>query len=239
MILNHLNDITESIASGQNVLKVIASESKYLQKEFLNLLKDHQIPLIRYSNMIFRKKYPDARGIVALIEETEILDLDGLLAKLPSQKNIRLLLLDEVGDPQNIGAMIRSCVCFGFHGAILTARNTAPIMEGVIKASSGACFHLPIARVGNLTQGIEELKKHGFWIVGTHTQRGVWLNSFDTDRSIALIMGNEDKGIRPKILNHCDYHVQIPMEKGFDSLNVSVAFGIIAFSLFSFDKKSF
>jgi 23S rRNA (guanosine2251-2'-O)-methyltransferase len=77
------------------------------------------------------------------------------------------------------------------------------------------------------------LRKKGFWIVGTTPDKGEWFNKIDTERHLAIVMGNEEKGIRQKVLQYCDYRVQIPMEKGFDSLNVSVAFGVIAFSLFS------
>lgn len=232
MILTETHEIVEYIRSKKPVLKIIASEHKRIHPELIEIIKKEGIPLLRLSEMAFRKKYANSRGLVAIIESVETKDLDQLLEQLDYSVHNRILLVDEVNDPQNIGAMLRSCVCFGFHAAILTDRNTAPISDGVVNSSSGSCFHIPLCRVTNLSKCIEVLRKKGFWIVGTTPDKGQWLDKIDTDRHLAIVMGNEEKGIRPKVLEYCDYRVQIPMKTGFDSLNVSVAFGVIAFSLF-------
>jgi 23S rRNA (guanosine2251-2'-O)-methyltransferase len=233
MILDDTHEIIEFIRSNKPILKIVASEHKRISPELMEHIKNDSIPLLRLSEMAFRKKYSHSRGLVAIIESVETKELDELLDQLDYTIFNRILLVDEVNDPQNIGAMLRSCVCFGFNAAILTDRNTAPISDGVVKSSSGSCFHIPISRVTNLSKCIEALRKKGFWIVGTTPDKGEWFNKIDTERHLAIVMGNEEKGIRQKVLQYCDYRVQIPMEKGFDSLNVSVAFGVIAFSLFS------
>jgi 23S rRNA (guanosine2251-2'-O)-methyltransferase len=233
MIISETHEIVEYIRSKKPVLKIIASEHKRIHPELMETIRKEGIPLLRLSEMAFRKKYASSRGLVAIIESVETKDLDQLLEQLDYSVQNRILLVDEVNDPQNVGAMLRSCVCFGFHAAILTDRNTAPISDGVVNSSSGSCFHIPLCRVTNLSKCIEVLQKKGFWIVGTTPDKGQWLDKIDTERHLAIVMGNEEKGIRPKVLEYCDYRVQIPMKAGFDSLNVSVAFGVIAFSLFN------
>ncbi len=233
MILTENHEIVEYIRSNKPILKIIASEHKRIHPELMELIRNEGVPLIRLSEAAFRKKYSNSRGLVAIIESVETKDLDQLLDQLDFNVRQRILLLDEVNDPQNVGAMLRSCVCFGFHAAILTDRNTAPISDGVVNSSSGSCFHIPICRVSNLSKCIEVLRKKDFWMVGTTPAQGQWLDQIDIDRNLAIVMGNEEKGVRPKVLEYCDYRVQIPMKKGFDSLNVSVAFGVIAFSLFN------
>jgi 23S rRNA (guanosine2251-2'-O)-methyltransferase len=233
MILNGVHEIMESLRSGKVLLKIVASEHRRMTPDLMQIIKNERIPLVRLNELAFRKKYPEAKGIVGILEEINLADLDELMENFDYSSPRRILLIDEINDPQNVGAMIRSCVCFDFHAVVMTSRNTAPLSEGVVNASSGSCFHIPVARVNNMAKCIEMLKKNDFWIIGTSPGKGQWVDKMDLDRHLAVVMGNEQKGVRPKVLNYCDYQLSIPMKEGFDSLNVSVAFGILACYLFN------
>ncbi len=232
MNLNSINEITEYLLSEKKIMKLIVQGNKALPSHLINLLKKESIPLVRINEVAFRKKYPEARGVVGIVEAVKLIEPEEMLKSFSPSKHKRILLLDEISDPQNIGAMLRSCLCFNFDGVIMTSRNTAPLAEGVVGSSAGACFHLPVSRVNNLSKLIELLRKYDFWTIGTSPGKGEWIDTVDTCRNLAVTMGNEQKGIRPKVLNYCDYHIKIPMVENFNSLNVSVAFGIIAFSIY-------
>ena len=138
-----------------------------------------------------------------------------------------LLILDGVMDPRNLGAMIRTAHAFGVNGVILPENRAATVSPAVIKASAGAASCLPVARVVNLVRTIDALKARGFWIYGADVRGGQGLEDLRMDGDVALVMGSEGKGIRPLVRRQLDFVLSIDMVGGVDSLNVSVAAGII------------
>ena len=237
MLVSKIREIEELLSKGQTVNKVIISSDKKIPKDLYDLIKATKTPIYRMPEEIFNAKFKQSSGIVGIVEEVEFSDIRDLIVK-PENGFLRLLLIDEVEDPHNIGAMMRSCACFGFSGVIMTSRRTSIIGEGVIKSSAGAVFRQKIARVNNLTETIEKLKKEDIWLVGTDPHGGVPIWEVDYKRNIGIVMGNEEKGVRKKVLEHCDYVAKIPIVEGEDSLNVSVAFGIIAFEAFKHQNFS-
>ncbi len=142
-----------------------------------------------------------------------------------------LLILDSIQDTHNVGAILRSADCSGVDGVIITKHNSAPINETVVKTSAGASEHVKIAQINNLAQTIDELKQNGFWIVGSYLEGAKDYTKVDYKIPIALIVGNEEKGIRKLTADKCDYLVRIPMKGKIQSLNVSVATGILLFEI--------
>lgn len=142
-----------------------------------------------------------------------------------------LLILDSIQDTHNVGAILRSADCSGVDGIIVTKHNSAPINETVVKTSAGASEHVKIAQVNNLSQTIDELKQNGFWIVGTYLEGAKDYTKVDYKMPIAVIVGNEEKGIRKLTADKCDYLVRIPMKGKIQSLNVSVATGVLLFEI--------
>ena len=137
-------------------------------------------------------------------------------------------MLDSIQDPQNVGAILRSAECFGIDGILLTTHQSSPITETVEKTSAGAINHLKIAKVTNLVQEIKFLKEEGFWIVGsTLSDKSQDYKTIDYKMPVALVMGNEEKGIRDLVSKNCDFLVHISMKGKIQSLNVSVAAGIL------------
>ncbi len=140
-----------------------------------------------------------------------------------------LVLLDGVEDPHNLGAIIRTAHAAGAAAVLVPDRRAAGLTETVAKAASGALEHLPVVRIGNVTQALETLKQRGFWIYGLD-ERGSSLYS-DTDFAVptVLVLGGEGRGLHELVKKHCDVLVRIPMAGEISSLNVSVAAGVVLF----------
>ena len=140
-------------------------------------------------------------------------------------------MLDTIQDPHNLGAILRTAECSGVDGAVITSHNSADITETVEKTSAGAVSHLKICRVSNLNNSIKELKDAGFWIVGSSLDTDKNHSEVDYKMPVALVVGNEEKGIRKLVAENCDFLVRIPMKGKIQSLNVSVAAGILLFEI--------
>jgi len=140
-------------------------------------------------------------------------------------------VLDSIQDPHNLGAILRTAECAGVDGVVITKHHSAPVNETVAKTSAGAAEILKIAPVNNLSQALKELKENGFWIAGTSLENSK--NYLETDYKIplALILGNEEKGIRRLTAESCDFLIKIPLKGKIQSLNVSVAAGVILFEI--------
>jgi len=171
-----------------------------------------------------------AQGIIAIIDSYRYVEIEEILA-VAQRKNEPpfILILDEIEDPHNLGALIRSAECAGVHGVIIPLHNAASINSTVVKTSAGATAHLPIARVTNIVQIIDYLKKAGIWVVGTEMESDKLYYEHDYSGALAIIIGNEGKGIRRLVKEKCDFLVKIPMHGKIESLNASVAGALVMF----------
>lgn len=170
------------------------------------------------------------QGIVALLAAYNYVEFEDVLARtqragIPSF----LLLLDQIQDPHNLGAMLRSAECAGVQGVILTKHKASGITPAAIKVSAGATAHLPVCRVTNLSTAIDELKQAGMWIIGTSDKATERYTDVDLTIPIAIVIGNEEKGLRRLVAEKCDRLVSIPLHGKISSLNASVAAGILLF----------
>lgn len=181
----------------------------------------------------------DHQGILGFCKSFVYSDLDCLLANRTEPLIYDLILiLDGVMDPQNLGAIIRTSYCLGANGVIIPADRAASVTAAVVKASAGSTGRLPVARVTNLSQTIDFLKTRCFWVFGADAHEGGNLTEMDFNCNVALVLGSEAKGIRPLVKKKCDFLLSIPLIRSFDSLNVSVAAGIIQYEIFNQRLKS-
>lgn len=177
------------------------------------------------------------QGVVAVVSPVAYADLDEMLAGVaPTLDVVReakplLVAFDEVQDPHNFGAVLRSAVAAGCAGAVVPERRMAPLSAVAIKASAGTALRLPVARVSNLADALHQLKERGYWVVGLADDEGpgpertsVW--DYDWDRPVCVVVGNEGAGLRPVVRQACDALAAIPMRGPAESLNASVAAGI-------------
>jgi len=176
------------------------------------------------------------QGVAALVDPLPMVDLAELLEDLPPDAPDgthahRLLLLDQVTDPQNVGAILRSAAALGAAGVILTERHAAPESGSLAKAASGALDVLPLVRVVNLSRAIEALKQEGFWCLGLAAEGEMTLAEAKPTGRIALVLGAEGTGLRRLTREHCDQLVRLPTQGPIDQLNVSNAAAIALYEL--------
>ncbi|GEM_PF-260892 len=172
----------------------------------------------------------NAQGVAAIIAKRKQASIEDILDRSKQRSEPALILmLDEIEDPHNLGALIRTAECSGFHGVIIPRHHSAPITSTVVKSSAGATEHLPIAEVTNLVPVIEELKKNGFWVIGLDMAGDKLYTQSDFSNPTVLVVGGEGRGIRRLVKEHCDVLVKIPLHGMIDSLNASVAGAIVMF----------
>jgi 23S rRNA (guanosine2251-2'-O)-methyltransferase len=179
------------------------------------------------------------QGVAALAAAVGYLDLDEMLSGIaPDLDAVRatkplLVALDEIEDPHNLGAILRSAVAAGAAGALVPERRSAPLGATALKASAGTALRLPVARVTNLAESLLAMKERGYWVVGLEggaeapgdpERTTVW--DWDWDRASVVVVGNEGRGLRPRVRQACDALAGIPMAGPAESLNASVAAGI-------------
>jgi 23S rRNA (guanosine2251-2'-O)-methyltransferase len=134
-----------------------------------------------------------------------------------------IVVLDEVTDPRNVGAVARSVLASGAGGLVLPSHRSAAVTPAAVKASAGATEHLPIVQVTNVVAALNELKQHGFWVYGTSSEAGISYRQLDYGGKVALVFGSEGRGLRPLVARTCDALAAIPVKPPMASLNISVA----------------
>lgn len=173
------------------------------------------------------------QGIAARIREPEPVSVEDIAQNAHKRgRNGLVLILDEIQDPQNTGALIRSALAAGANGVVMPERRSSPpITTATVKASAGAVLKMPIALETNLVAAIEKLKKLKFWIYGADNKGGVPYYDADFADNVALVMGSEGKGLRKLIRQKCDFILNIPISPKVESLNVSAAGAILLFEI--------
>lgn len=164
------------------------------------------------------------QGVFAEVGDFEYRELSALLADAKEREEYPIVVfLDSITDPQNVGSMLRSGAFFGISGLVVSEHRAAPVTGAAIKVSSGGFAHVPVARVVNLAQALEEAKEAGFWVVGLSEHATESFETARLDAPIALVIGNEEKGIRPLTAKTCDYTLSLPAVGALKSLNAAVA----------------
>lgn len=175
------------------------------------------------------------QGVVARQSEARLLSLDALLESLDAEHApvpARILALDSIQDPRNLGSILRSALAAGFSHVIMTRERSVPVTGTVARTSAGAVAHLQLCQVVNLVDTLNVLKERGFWIYGAVAESdAASIYSTDLSGAICLVIGSEGKGIRPLVRKQCDFLVTIPMKSAFNSLNASAAAAVIMFEI--------
>lgn len=176
------------------------------------------------------------QGIAAVIDDVKTVSLEEFLCT-HNDTNMTLAVLDEVEDPHNFGAIIRSCEVLGVAGIIVPNRRNAPINDTVYKTSSGAVDMIDVIEVVNINQALEFLKKNGFWIYGMDATGEQFMDEIVFDRKSVIVLGNEGKGMRPLVKKNCDFIIKIRQAGKLDSLNVSNAAAIVFYQVMLQNKQ--
>ncbi len=168
------------------------------------------------------------QGVVAIASDFQYASLEDIMSEGPTAC---VLILDQVQDPQNLGAVLRAAAAFGVDGVVIPKDRAASVTGTVVRASAGQAYRVPITQVTNIARTLETLRDQGYWVVGTFMdgEQAAW--DVDFKMKTALVMGGEGKGIRPLVEKGCDFRVRIPMQKQVESLNVAVATSIMLYEI--------
>ena len=228
------NAVTEAIRSGRTINKVFLADGDTDRAlgRLAAMAKEAGAVVVR----IDRRKLNEMsqtgahQGIMASVAVHDYATIDDILAAAEAKGEAPLIVLcDELSDPHNLGAILRTAECAGAHGVIIPKRRSVGLTAVVGKASAGAVEYMPVARVANLTAAIRELKQRGVWIFGTAADGAVPLYSADLKGPAAIVIGNEGVGMSRIVADSCDFKVSIPMKGRISSLNASAAAAILLY----------
>lgn len=217
-----------------NALEKNKALKAYLLKGFsdariLDLLRAKKInySFVEMDRLNDLSHHGNHQGVVLEVKPFEYSDLNSIINAAKKKTNPLILILDEIEDPHNFGAIIRSCDAFDVDGIIIKSRNQVPITMTVSKVSTGAIEYVRIAQVSNLSSAINKLKENGFWIYAADGSSKEDYQKINYSGPVALVMGSEGHGISRLVLDNSDFIIKIPMYGHVNSLNVSVATGIL------------
>ena len=227
-VLTGRKPVMEALRAGRPLERILVLRGTHGSTidEIRKLAEQRGVTILDSEKQHFRQFTTTAltQGVIAFAPQKKAAALEDILAGIKERGETGfILILDQIEDPQNLGALIRTAECAGTHGVILPKHHTAPVNETVAKASAGATEHLAVAEVTNIVSAIEELKQAGFWVVGLAGDGEKTYSQVDYTVPIAFVVGNEGRGIRRLVKEHCDHLVRIPLFGKVESLNASVA----------------
>ena len=233
-IIEGRNAVIESLRSGENIDKI------YLAKGETDKTLGHIASRAREKGIVVveadRRKLDGMsrthahQGVIALAAMREYVSVQSLLDAAAEKGEAPLLVVcDEISDPHNLGAILRTAECAGAHGVIIPKRRSAGLTAIVGKTSAGAVSYMPVARVANLPATLEELKKKGVWVYGTAAEGTTPLYDADLKGPAAIVIGSEGSGMGRLVREKCDFLVSIPMKGHISSLNASAAAAILLY----------
>ncbi|SNZ07869.1 23S rRNA (guanosine2251-2'-O)-methyltransferase [Persephonella hydrogeniphila] len=220
------NPIVEALKSGRTLEKILIAHDSHPSKELIKLAEKNRVKIQR----VPRKKVEEiagtkkTQGVVAIISPVRYWNENELIDEIISREGV-LLVMDHITDPQNVGNMIRTAEVLGVDGILIPRERSSPINEVVVKASTGAVFHIPIAKVGSLRQILDKFKKKGGWVVSVE-KGGKPIHKISFPFPLAVVLGSEGKGVSKTLLETSDLVATIPMKGKITSLNVSSATAI-------------
>ena len=237
-IITGKRTIIEALHSGILIKEIYIQDNMKRKEDLIREINDS----IKKSNIAVKSvsgddlrhlsKTEKHGGIAARVEEKRFVSVEQIIGNARRKKEEPfIILLNGIEDPHNFGAILRSAEGAGAHGIIIPKRRTAPIGATVARTSAGALYHIPIAKVANISRTVMELKKKGVWIVGSDSSSGTMYFDVDFTVAVAVILGNEGKGMQDIVRKKCDFIVKIPMIGSVQSLNASVSGGVLFYEV--------
>lgn len=230
------NPVVESLKSGRSVNKVMVSEQingksyrelQQLSKQAGTIIQ--KVPKKRLDQLA----NGNHQGVIAYVASYQYASLDDLFAKAEAKnEDPFFIILDELEDPHNLGSILRTADATGVHGIIIPKRRSVGLTATVAKTSAGAIEYVPVARVTNISDTITELKSRNVWVIGTDMEGSEDYRALDGHLPIALVIGNEGKGISRLVKENCDWTVSLPMKGKVSSLNASVACSLLVYEVY-------
>lgn len=218
--------VIDAIDSGVKIYRAyLIKQNSKIVDELISKLDKANVEINFVDKRFFDKIELNHQGVMVEVESFQYKDLSDL------DKYQRLIILDQIEDPHNLGAIIRSAESFGFDGVIIPERRSASVSPIVYKTSAGAINNINIIMVKNTNRAIEEIKEAGFWVYGLAGEASSPINQVDLKGKVCLIVGNEGKGLSRLVRENCDILINIPMKGFVNSLNASVASAIAMYEV--------
>ena len=228
------NAVLEAFRSGKTVDRLFVLDGcqdgpvKTILREAKK--QDTMVQYVKKERLDQLSETKNHQGVIAYCAACEYAEVSDILENAKKKGEAPfIVLLDGIEDPHNLGAIIRTANQAGAHGVIIPKRRVVSVNSTVNKASAGAVEHMKIARVTNISDAIEELKQAGLWVCGTAVDTNKYYYNQDLTGPLAIVIGNEGKGIGEKVKKNCDFLVKIPMKGKVQSLNASVSTGIVVY----------
>ena len=234
-IITGRKPVMEALRAGTNIEKIVLllGVQGTVIEDIRRAAERNNVPVSQASRQEFRELASDAttQGVVAIVRQAKTFVGLGEIVGAAEAKNEKplILILDSIEDPQNLGALVRTAECAGVHGVVIPKHHAASVTSAVVKASAGATEHMAMVEVTNIVSTMDELKERGFWTAGVAVEGDVPFTEFDYTTPAAIVIGNEGKGIRRLVREHCDRLVRIPMYGTLGSLNASVAGALVMY----------
>lgn len=222
------NSFLESLNNNRIKKAYLLKDSSFVKELDKRDIDYEIVPKAKLDGMTRKANH---QGCVAIVEEYKTYDVDDML----KQSNGLIVVLDGLKDPHNLGAIIRTCECAGVDGVIYKKHNSVKLNDTVSKVASGALEYVKVAEVTNLVNTLKKLKEKGYWIVGTDGSGKDLYNQIDYNMNVVIVIGSEGEGMSRLVKEECDFVVKMPMYGKINSLNASVAAGIMIYNVL--DKR--
>ena len=233
-ILTGRNPIREALKNGHDLEKMLVQKGELSgsAREIVQKAKDQKVQIQVVEKSRLDAIAPNHQGLIAFASAYQYSTVEEIMrtAEEKGEKPF-LIVLDGITDPHNLGAIIRTAECAGVHGIILPQHRSVGLSPAAVKSSAGAVEYVKVARVNNLSRTIEQLQKEGVWFYAV-TMNGTDYREVEFDGGVALVIGAEEDGISRLVLEKCDHAVSLPMSGKIESLNASVAAGIMMYRVF-------
>lgn len=233
LLIRGRHEVVEALKGDTKIESIVVSTAMRggLLAELKELSRGRNLAIKELSSEIFAKKYGEkSQGVVAICGLYEYSTLEEIISEA-SQKNEVIIALNQVEDARNLGAIVRTAEVAGCGGIIIPKHRSAGMTEWAMRTAQGAASHLKVARVGNLTDAIEALKKNGYWVVGLEGEAEKLYTDFVYTGKVVLVAGGENVGLGERLRKACDELVFLPMFGKTSSLNVSVSVGIAVYEV--------
>lgn len=238
-ILAGRNPIREALKGGRDIEKLLVQKGELTgsARQIVQMAMEAHIPVQKVEKNRLDELAPNHQGLVAFASAYAYATVEDMLALAAERgEDPFLIILDGLTDPHNLGAIIRSAECAGAHGVIVRERRGVGLTPAAVKASAGAVEYVKVARVNNLNRLIEDIKRKGVWVYGL-SMDGEDFEQVDFSGGVALVVGSEGSGISRLTADLCDRQVSLPLRGRLDSLNASVAAGIVMYRVLSVRRK--
>ncbi len=232
------NPVLETLHSSRRIKRILLAEGQRGSSPIAAILQETErrhipVEIVPRQRLDQLSQGAVHQGCLAIVEARKYVDLDEILAYARNKNEAPfLLILDAIQDVNNLGSLLRTAEAVGVHGVILPVHHAAEINATVVKSSAGATEHLLIAQETNLTRTIDYLKKQNIWVIGLVGEAKTGYDQADLTAPVALVVGNEGKGISRLVREHCDLLVKLPMRGRINSLNAAVAGSIALYEAF-------